>query len=760
MALAVGMTATMFAVSDPFLLRPLPYQDHSRLVLIRTSIAVGNSQPLTQVPTVERLSNRTDLFAGVAGYGESREFRAAGPLGMTLMRVIPVTPNLFDVLGVSLPLTARELEMTDAGRTPIVLTTGPLVTSLGGRAAAVGREFQSADGRRLDVVAVTGDEFVFPSPRALRRPDGFVREALGELITVSAGRISYVTVIARLTLGISVDQASAAMATEARDELTFEVTPLFAAMTQSSRSLAIGALLAGLLVTAACIANVVNLMVARTIHRTREFTTRRALGAQPRDLLRLVAVEVAALSVLAVLAGLALSAVSLQLIALVIPAEYAFLGTARLTLRVVTVAASVGLATMVFTLLGTNLARRNARSSSINQAVAGEARRLRIVRFVMVVGQTATAVLLLVGATFLGRSYLKLWSQDTGYSPNAVVVSVLYPASVSGPILGRDILNAVEGLSRIPGVTATGATTGPLLDDAMTAGGSLIQIGNRRMLFEPKQITAGYFDAAGATPIAGRSLVAGDEGWRGLVVNLAFVAKFWPGDSADSVIGRIVSTNNGQTQGSIVGVVPDLHDRALDRPASPAMYRILDSPRAVLPIHFLLAITRDDGLPHRAVRQIIGTTRHDAVVVDVSRLEDRLATTVRDRTFATVILCLFGIAALGVTATGLAGVIGFFVARRTREIAIRRALGAQDAHVTRMVVHDAASAAGLGALVGLAVGGWTTGLLKNYLFGLEPVDPVTMASVAGVTALVAVLAAWMPVRRALALSPTEGLRVD
>ena len=170
---------------------------------------------------------------------------------------------------------------------------------------------------------------------------------------------------------------------------------------------------------------------------------------------------------------------------------------------------------------------------------------------------------------------------------------------------------------------------------------------------------------------------------------------------------------------------------------------------------------RDRGQrPDTAARQAVAAVDPNAVVVDTAWLDERLAETVRERSFATLMLALFATAGLGVTASGLAGAIAFVVARRTREIAIRRAVGAEPSHIVRLVVREAAGAATAGAAGGLIAGAWLSRFLTSYLFDVPPADLRTLAGVALLMIVVVLIAAWVPARRALVLSPIEALRVD
>ena len=235
----------------------------------------------------------------------------------------------------------------------------------------------------------------------------------------------------------------------------------------------------------------------------------------------------------------------------------------------------------------------------------------------------------------------------------------------------------VDRLKQLPGVVAAGATTGPLLDDSAVAGGTRLQIGDRSLLSSRSRSRTRPSTRSAPGRVAGRLLRSDDRNWSGIVINVAFARRFWPGLPLQSVPGQIVSVSNGRTQAVVVGIVPNVHDRGLDRRPSPAMYRLLETPSAFLPHHFRLLRLRDRGQrPDTAARQAVAAVDPNAVVVDTAWLDERLAETVRERSFATLMLVLLRRPARR-RASGLAGAIAFVVARRTRGIAIRRAVGAE-----------------------------------------------------------------------------------
>ena len=258
----------------------------------------------------------------------------------------------------------------------------------------------------------------------------------------------------------------------------------------------------------------------------------------------------------------------------------------------------------------------------------------------------------------------------------------------------------------------------------------------------------------GSAMLAGRPLAEGDRPLREIVVN-ARAAALWPEGSA---VGRVVP--RGQTSGTIVGVVADTFDRALDVPPEPTLFTILQAPSSGSRINFVVRATQPLSAIRGAAEHAITEVNRDAIVTDVSAIGDRLAHSVRDRSFATLVLALFAAAGVGVCASGLIGLVSFVVARRTREIAIRTALGARPGEVSRLVMRQTLRAAIAGAAIGLAAGWWLSRSLETLLYGIDAGDPLTLAAGAILMLATVGLASWMPARRALRLSPTIALRAE
>jgi predicted permease len=529
-------------------------------------------------------------------------------------------------------------------------------------------------------------------------------------------------------------------------------------MTERLRPLATAALGAGILVLLVCAANVANLLIARGAFRRRELVTREALGASGLDIGRLVLVEVGLLTVLGVGGGLAVATTVLTGTMQLIPDQYTTLGAPSVSARVVGFACLTGGIVILAGLVPALGAWRVSPIALFRQTATAEPHSVRFARFAMTAAQTAVSVVLLVGAMLMARSYVNLLTQDPGYDGDVFAVGARSQTTPNGWRTTVD--RTVERLRRLPDVTAAAAMKGPLVENigGGMAGPALLVDGQRVRGFV-KNVSHDFFQTAGARLLEGRLLSSADEN-RSAVVSHSFAAACCEGRSA---VGRRLTWTVRNTERSvqIVGVVKDVIDGALDRAPTPAAFIPFD--RYDISGYLTTYVVRA-GSPGptlaAAIEREVSAENPAATVSDGGLMRDRLMRSIRDRSFATLIVAFFGIAAIGVSAAGLVGVVGFVVARRTREIAIRMAVGARRSDVRRLVTREAALASGAGAVVGFVAGGWLSRTMESFLFGIRPADPISMVLAA--VALVAIVggAAWVPARRAMRLSPVEALRVE
>jgi hypothetical protein len=354
------------------------------------------------------------------------------------------------------------------------------------------------------------------------------------------------------------------------------------------------------------------------------------------------------------------------------------------------------------------------------------------------------------------RSLSNLVGQDTGFASDTVAISVVYLQGNRAPIEAT-VDETIRRIRLVAGVSSVAAVKGPLADDGESLGA--VRANGRRVFTAFKTVTPDYFRTVGVPLLAGRALSGRDHG-NAVVVNAEF-AKACCRDH--SPLGALLDL--GTRAVPIVGVVANSHDFALDREPTAVMFEAFGSMRpptidsGQVLIHYVLRTTSASEVVAAAEREIRESSPR-ATVASAGTVSAKLWQTVRDRSLASLLLSLFGIASTALSAAGLAGIVAFAVIRRTREIAIRAALGAQQSQLRWLVTREALSAALLGSGVGLVIGGVASRGLAHLLYGVEPADPASLALAAAAMLAVAGTAAILPTRQANRLSPSDALRIE
>lgn len=760
--MAVGFTLaiTMFSLARPFVLRSLPYANDDQLIIVSLTLngpVAGASLDLA--PTLTDWRAHGDLFDQLAAAEDGNRLRRVRtPSGAAIVSVRAVTDNFFDVLGVTLRHNApwRLSDGSGHGLSSIVLMPGSRSDWSGDAALS----YVDADtNESLLVVGRIDPPFIFPEPQVTRRPEAVTAANLDRLIERQGPALRMVRVIARTRDGVSVQTVRNRLAAPLRDiGLGVQVDRLDDRMTRSSRALAWAALLVGVLVVCASAANAASLMAVRTAYRAREHSIRLVLGATSADLVRQFALETVIVALSSLGVSLVLAAVCLSAISHQVPVQYLSVARPTVDLQVTLFA----LALCVFVSAGsatTAWLSARGKTRELLRGQAADPRRLRWLRSASLFGQTVTTMLLLVGAALLVHSFARLWSQDSGFSGSVAVATVSFPAQMPTESLLQNIHETVSALDAL-GPNPAAAIVGPFLDDIGVVGGYSLTVAAQRHMIMPREATPAYFETVGARLIAGRSLAETDRGWAAVVVDQTLARRLWPNRPYSDVVGETFSLQAGQSVGQVVGVVGDMYDKALDRPPSGAMFRPLTNPLGGLPVNFMLRLDDSASEVEGAVRKAVSNVNRDTVIVSLNQLDQRLGDTVRARTFMTLVLVCFTVAAIGVTASGLIGVVGFVVVRRSREIAIRRALGGGPGHVLRVVGGEAVGVAMVGSTAGLVLGLLGSRLLTHHLYGITPHDPLSFVMAVAVMAVVVAVAAASAARRALTVSPSDALRVD
>jgi putative ABC transport system permease protein len=765
-ALGVGLASAMFALTDPYILRPLPFEDSGRLVVI--SLKIGSEERDAKIPTIEDWRSRTNLFKGVAAFGQPISMRLRLSDGAVNVSVVRVTEDFFDVLGTPAPHSGAWRVTTDASVLPVILTPAGQ-RALAGPHKDNGVLLSDTGGTGLRIEGILREELVDSMFAVFHgqihgvtpyRPAGVVERWW------SADGSSWGTrrhsVLARLQPGVSLKNVEKALelALPSGRRAGVSVDRLSDRLIGKLRPLAYGAFGAGILILLVCAGNVANLFIARSAYRAREFATREALGANRADIGRLWLTELTLTAALGVIGGIAIAWVALAFAGQVIPAEYAKLGAPALSLRVFVFAAFSGVLVVVAGLFPAALVGRLVPRALMGQGASVAGSRLKFLRLIFGAIQASLAMVLAVGSAMLVQSYINLQRQDTGYDAGTIVVRTSYPEP-QGPMLDGIVQSSVQRLRAIPGVQAVSATTHAVGEGE--SGGAVL-VNGRPIFASLTYVMPGFFDVAGMSMRQGRPLEDRDRGWRAVVVNQSFAKNAWP---SGSVLGQVLTRDRHHAE--VVGVVGDVLDSSLVRAPKPTVYILqTDSSFSASPSPLgwdwkIIYALRGSGSPERcgeSIRRVLAGVNGDAVIQAPTTIGASLADSVRPCSFATIVLVLFCVAGGAVTIAGLAGIVTFVIARRTKEMAIRMALGAERRHIKWLVIREATSAAMIGGTTGMLAGRWLSKWLESLVYGLAAGNWATTLIAAALMLAVMIAAALLPARRVVHLQPTEALRAE
>jgi putative ABC transport system permease protein len=790
-ALGIGVNTAVFSVINTVLLQPLPYPDSQSLVQL-----VGTSPQGTfgaaNVPDFNIWHQQTGVLQQVAGYD-------TGGAGLNLsgddhpqqVQGVHVTRDYFSLFGAPVieGRTFTTEEDSPHGPHVVVLSYGLWKRRFGGDPNIIGRDIQ-LDGEGYLVVGVIGRNFVTDFPTDLWIPYQF------DLSTHDMAH--YFAVTARLKPGITFGQANAQMKLAAdqfrraypdalapRD--SFGVMPLKEWTIGDTRTPLLILLGAVALVLLIACANVANLLLARASSRKREFATRAALGAGRLHVLRQLLAESLMLSLSGGILGLLFGFIGVRLLLNVNLGGLPRLGERgeAVTLDPHILFFTLGISVLTGILFGlvpavgasrSNLAASLSESGSRTSAGF----RSRSFRSALVVSEMALALILVIGATLLIRTYLKLQAVDPGFDPSNTLTMAM---SISGsrfqttaPV-EQIIREGSERLEAIPGVVSAAAGNGLPLQGAF---GMTFDVVGRPKGNAPFTGGAGYysvswryFDTFKIPLIRGRGFTDRDNASAPgvILINEAMAKQYWPkGDPLRDRLQKGVGAGPvfAEPPRQIIGVVGDTRDGGLNRDPIPTMYipvaQMPDAETAlnsrVAPLWWCVR-TRVD--PHTLVTAISAALRDASGGLPVAHIrtmdEIEVGTTSRQR-FNMLLLTVFGVSGLLLSAIGVYGLMSYSVAQRTQELGIRMALGAQASQIRTMVLRQGMVLTFIGMVIGVGCAFWLTRFLAGFLFGVKSWDPVAYLITALLLSAVALLATWIPARRATRVDPMTALRLD
>jgi putative ABC transport system permease protein len=772
LALGIGANTAIFSTLSAVILRPLPYTDPDRVVMVfedASSIGFAHNTPAPANFFDWREQNH--VFSDMAATrGRTRALTGDGSAEQ--LTGYAVTSNFFSVLGVN-PVIGRTFtadEDRDDARVALISD------SLWQRRFAGDRDIASRsillDGANYRVIGVLPRDFVYRD----RRRDFFIPIHVTPEFRATRGS-HFLSVVARLKPGATMQQASGDMLAIANHlkvlypnenrNTGVVVVPLKEDLLGATRTALIVLMsAAGCVLLIAC-ANLASLLLARAVARKREFAVRAALGAHRARLIRQMITEGALLSLAGGALGLALSLGGMRILNHLIPSGLPVTAEPRIDLQLLLFTLALSLVTgVLFSIVPAFQAARASVNDALKQGGrSGADVQSRVTRDALVILEVAAALVLLTGAGLMIETMAKLRGVDLGFRSDHLLTlrTALGPKYNDNGAALEYQRRVLEQVSSIPGAEAASfASTLPFQSIGNTQGYRIEGVAPDPSFSPDALYRSGswnYLQTLGVKLREGR-LFDGSETANSplvLIVNETFARHYWPHGSA---LGHRVSTDPKWR--TIIGVVADVQERGYDLWMKPGVYfPTSQEPYGTRNADFLVVRTSSDPLAIVSVmRRIVASIDPDVPVSNVQSMDDLIDATVSNRQQQMTLLGAFAALALLLASIGLYGVLAYAVTQRSREIGLRMALGASSSSVTGLVVRHGLTLTAIGLALGL-VGSWaSTRALKTALYGVSATDPKTFSAVAALLTLVALAACMIPARRASRLDPVVVLREE
>jgi predicted permease len=791
LAIGIGASTAIFTVVDAVLLKPLPYKDPQRLVLVRERIPHILPEPVAlPAPDVVTFERQSHVFSAIGAFrNQQRDLTGGGT--PERINVARVTAGLFPLLGVNPLLGRLFIQQEDQPDQRVVLLGYSLWQErFGGDQRILGKTV-ALDRKSYVVVGVMPPRFSFPfpgvngsEPAVLWVPMGFTPAELQDI----GDNFNYST-IARLKPAVTLAEANADVSATAHgiqatvykglSGFTLEASaePLKDIIVRGARPLIatlMGAVTLVLLI--ACI-NVAGLLFVRVADREREMAIRSALGASRFRVMRGLLTESLLLGITGGACGLLISVWGLKLLVSLAPIP--LLRTRTVSLNVpalgfaVLVSASAGLIFGLLPALGISRSGRNYSLKEGRRATGGAGR--RGTRSVMVIGEIALSMMLLAGAGLLIRSFEQMRDTDPGFAPQRVLTATvsLDPTAYGNANLVRSFYQRLlERVASLPAVQAAGASTDLPLESnwnhLFTVEEHPRQPSGRSPMADHTVVTGRYFQSLRVPLLRGRLFTPEDRAGSlpVVIVSAGLAKRYWPGENP---IGKRIKWGPPESEShwmTVVGVVGDVKHGPLDSPTRPHTYQPLAqlNSSAVDHIARVLHLTvlskgNPASLAHVLRRQV--QALDPAVPLTTARTMDAvLASSFSPRWFTTLLMSAFAAVALLLASVGLYGLIAYSVRQRTHEFGIRMALGAEETDVLKMVIGQGLKLALIGVAIGIAGALALTRFLGSLLYDVKPTDPLTFIAVSLILIAVALLACYIPARRAAKVDPMVALRYE
>jgi predicted permease len=778
LALGIGANTAIFSVVYA-VLRPLPYRDADRLMVVNaTNVKRGLPQVGVSYPDYVDWQSQSRSFEQMAAM-RNGNFNLTGTGEPERLAGMFVTAGLFPMLGVQPQLGRTFVAEEDTpGHGNSVIISHRLWQSRFGADPGVLNRAVTLEGENFNVVGVMRPDFQFPPGDEATR-DVWLPLSLYPESQLKNRMRHFLTVVGRLRDGATQEQAQAEMsAIAARLEQEYPETNSGYGVrlisfyedtvgnVRASLYILLGAV--GLVLLIAC-ANVANLLLARAAAREREIAVRTALGASRGRLVRQLLTESILLSLLGGVLGLLIAYAGTRfLIANTPPGSIPRLEEVGMDWRVLLFSFLISVLTgLIFGTVPSLQAAKVDLNTSLKEGGRGgtDGVRGRGFRTALLISEVSLALLLLIGAGLLINSFMRLRQVEVGFKPDNLLTAsvalseVKYEEAAQQRAFFQQLLQRLEAL---PGVEAAGAASDvPFLGrdsyENVFIEGRPVQSSADAPQAGGQVVSPHYFSAMGVPVRRGRVLSDDDVAGRpmALVINETMAKRFWPGEDA---LGKHVSAAgpNGPWM-TVVGVVGDVRYRGLNTEPRPEMY-VSYQQLAVDSMTLVLRTKTDPATLGTALRNEVWALDKDQPVTAIKTMQQAVAESITRERFNMQLLTIFAGVALVLASVGIYGVMSYYVVQRTHEIGILLALGAEPLYVLKLIVRQGMWRALLGILIGLAGAFILTRVAESLLFGVSPTDPVTFFGVSFLLAFVALLACYIPARRAARVDPLTALR--
>ena len=775
--LGIGANTAIFSIVNAVLLRPFPYQQPEQLVMVGESTG-GGGRNAVSYPNFVDWQHQNTVFDAVSVMRSNENYNLTGAGEPERLQGRLVSAGFFTILGIK-PLLGRDFLPEDdrGGATPsVILSHAFWSRKFGNDTGVVGRQI-TLNNHAYTVVGVAPADFQFGLDADVSVPIGLSAQRFS-----ARGADPGAGVVARLKPNVSLQQAETDInLIYARLEQQYPesntgrratLTPLHEFFTGDVRQpllILLGSV--GLVLLIAC-ANVANLLLVRASTRKREMSVRVALGASRGRVIRQLLTESLMLATIGAVLGTLLAHWGMKFIAHQLPDGIPRLNEANVDLRVLVFTVGVSLVIgLLFGLAPALQASRLNLTDALKEGDRGSSGGRQRMRSVLVVGEVALTLTLLVGAGLLIQSFRRVLQVDPGFEPQNLLTMQISASNPDGHQVVGFFNQLQENLRSLPGVKAVAISNG------LPMG-----VVNRPVFFiegQPRPekgkepggirytVSPDYFQTMGIDLVKGRTFTTHDTPTTPLtvVIDEALAQRF---GNEDPIGKRLSQSSSGTPSYEIIGVVRHVEQDNLDGSAirTPQFYLSFNQlpaerwPGSVRRVNLLTRTDVEPASLASTVRDQIARLNKDQAVFNVKTMDQIVSQSLASRRFSMLLLSAFAIVALALASIGIYGMLSYAVAQRTREIGLRMTLGAQAGTVLRLVIGQGMKLALAGVALGLVASLALTRTMKNLLFGVSATDPTTFVGIALLLSLVALLACWIPARRATKVDPIIALRYE